>query len=229
MKVDLKYVLMIAVACLIAGGLLYPSKSIDEKVRQTYQEKIDKLTKEKGSLQLDIALKEIAQFKESLIKEEEVRKKVSILKIENRSLREKTKERWFKLIKPDGTIVEKRYKESDKQETSKIVTSIKSEFTRKVKSIENRWKKIHKQQVTKIKEKYSKEITEKKEIIAKLEKRKITKINERKFGVAVGMMSDKDYFSNISYDIAGPFFIDLQIESNGSDSNSAGIGLGIRF
>ena len=229
MKVDLKYVIIIAIACLIAGGVLYPSKTIDERVRQTYQEKIDKLTTEKSTLQIEHALKEIAQFKQSLIKQEEINKKVSVLKIENRSLREKTKERWFKLIKPDGTIVEKRYRESDKQETSKIVTSIKEEFTRKVKSIENSWKRIHKEQVTKIKEQHSKEIAEKKEIIAKLDKHKVTKINERKFGLAVGMMSDRDYFSNISYDIAGPFFIDLQIESNGSDSNSAGIGIGIRF
>ncbi len=229
MKVDLKYVIIIAIACLIAGGVLYPSKTIDERVRQTYQEKIDKLTTEKSTLQIEHALKEIAQFKQSLIKQEEINKKVSVLKIENRSLREKTKERWFKLIKPDGTIVEKRYRESDKQETSKIVTYIKEEFTRKVKSIENSWKRIHKEQVTKIKEQHSKEIAEKKEIIAKLDKHKVTKINERKFGLAVGMMSDRDYFSNISYDIAGPFFIDLQIESNGSDSNSAGIGIGIRF
>ena len=98
-----------------------------------------------------------------------------------------------------------------------------------MKSIENSWKRIHKEQVTKIKEQHDKEIAEKKEIIAKLDKHKVTKINERKFGLAVGMMSDRDYFSNISYDIAGPFFIDLQIESNGSDSNSAGIGIGIRF
>ena len=130
MKVDLKYVIIIAIACLIAGGVLYPSKTIDERVRQTYQEKIDKLTTEKSTLQIEHALKEIAQFKQSLIKQEEINKKVSVLKIENRSLREKTKERWFKLIKPDGTIVEKRYRESDKQETSKIVTSIKEEFTR---------------------------------------------------------------------------------------------------
>ena len=71
MKVDLKYVIIIAIACLIAGGVLYPSKTIDERVRQTYQEKIDKLTTEKSTLQIEHALKEIAQFKQSLIKQAE--------------------------------------------------------------------------------------------------------------------------------------------------------------
>ena len=229
MKVDLKYVLMIAVACLIAGAVLYPSKTIDEKVRQTYQEKIDTLVQE--AHRTEIAHRESSWQQERTHKTtiDDVTKKTEILRVENRSLKEKTKERWFKLIKPDGTIIEKRYRESDKQEETKIITSIKEEFTRKVKSIENRWKKIHIQKVTQIKEQHSKEIREKKEIIATLEKRKITTINARKFGLAFGIMSDEDYFSNISYDIAGPFFINLQIESNGADSNSAGAGIGIRF
>lgn len=212
------------------GSIFYPSKTITREETAKYEAKIEKLETQKREIkkEMENTVDVITELNHIRIAEKEQR--ITSLRTENTNLRQKTKERIIKIIKPDGTITEEIVRESDTEIVSQIVTDIKQEFNEKVTSIENKWKTIHKKRVIVIKEKYEKKLTEKQHIIDTYSKKETIKINERKFGVSLGYTSDDNYFSNISYDIYGPFFLDFHIESNEGFSNTnTGIGIGIRF
>lgn len=212
------------------GAIFYPSKSITREVVSKYEEKIERLENEKRDIefksQTELFNKEV-QFSQ---KKSELQNKISSLTTENTRLKRKTKETMIKIIKPDGTITEKSYKESDTEIVSQIVIDIKQEFTEKVTSIENKWKDVHEKRVVAIKDKYDKQLSEKQHIIDEYRKRETIKINERKFGVSLGYTNYDKYFSSISYDVFGPFFLDLHLESDsGFRDSGAGVGIGFRF
>lgn len=213
-----------------AGSLLKDTKTIETKIRKEVSEKHQK----EISRISDIHRGEIRQLSTKLKKEEtshksfkeESNRKVHKLTTENYSLRQKVKKRRYKIVKPDGTIIEKEYEDSETQETSTVVTEIKEEFTRKVASIESKWKKIHKSRVSSIKKTYDEKITKlEKELKEKKsteeEETKVT-INEKKLRTEVGMTFDKEYYGHMSYTIWGPLIIGLHATES---TFGAGIGL----
>jgi hypothetical protein len=220
---------LILVAGIAIGAIFYPSKSITREEQRKYEREIEKLKIQKEVTEKIFEKKLDEESKSHKKYKEETEKKVSVLREENYKLKQKVSEKKFRIVKPDGTIIEKWFKDSEIEQTSSIVTNIKLEFNRKVKSIENKWKKVHEERVVKIKEEFDQKIKEKDHIIASLKKKETIKINERKFGVAVGRMSDEDYYTNISYDIAGPLFLNMQVESNFDNSSAVGFGIGLRF
>lgn len=212
-----------------AGAILYPSKSIKEELSQKYEKQIEILKKEHTTEVSNLQSKYDSQEKQYKQQVSELSKKVDILRTENSQLKQTQKESIVRIIKPDGTIEERTYRESQTEVISSVTTQIREEFNQKIASIEERYKKVHQERVETIKKDYESKLSQKESEISELKKSKTVEINKRSFGLAFGYLSNKDYFSNISYDIAGPFFLDLQVQSNGSNSNAAGIGFGIRF
>jgi uncharacterized membrane-anchored protein YhcB (DUF1043 family) len=197
------------------GAIFYPSKSEEYRERaellyektveleKTLEEKKIELTE--TEIQLDKTVSEFKSF------EEETSKKVESLRTENRELRTSAKRKKFKLVKPDGTIVEKEYEESQSEEITSVVTEIREEFDTKVKSIESRWKSAYERRVKKLKSEYEKKLEEKKTetiVVEKIvEKEKIVKVNERKLRTEVGVTTNKDLYIHTSYPLWGPVFI----------------------
>ena len=227
-----KYVqwfLILAVGVAI-GAVFYPSKTIDRSSESHYKQEIQRLQNENKKIQSKYSLQLEEEKRMSIQYQKSSSEKISSLKQENTQLKQRVKERKIKIVKPDGTIMEETYKESETELISKIVTDIKKEYNDKVSSIENKWQSIHEKRVKSIKEQYSKKIEEKDSIIASLKKEETIKVNQRKFGIAAGVMSNGNYYSNTSYDVFGPMFLNLQLQSNKSfNQSSAGFGLGIRF
>ena len=212
------------------GAIFYPSKTVTEEVQVENTEKIERLTKELSRVQ--------EEYREKLSQEQGVRKeqkeeynrKMHSMKTEIRTLQKKVKTSYYKIVKPDGTIEERRFTESEVNESTKVITEIREEFTKKVHIIENRWLKIHTERITKIEKNHLKETREYEERIEKLKKKKVVKINEKSTDFAVGILNDKTYYINMTQDIFGPFFLGVQTQTNFGDSKwKLGGSVGIRF
>jgi len=223
-----QWVLILATGIAI-GAIFYPTKTIREEEQQKYERQLS-LVQEQHEKTLS---KEKEKFKSELnlvkTKLEETSRSIEVLKEENYQLKQKVEEGTLKIVKPDGTIVEKTYKKTETEEISKVTTQIRDEFNRKVKSIESKWVKIHKERVSKIKKEFDLEIEKKEKEIFELKKKKVVEVNKRNFGISAGFLSNKNYYTGIDYTIFGPVFIDLHTQSNFEDEFSIGAGIGIRF
>lgn len=212
------------------GALFYPSKTIERELETKYERKIERLVDEHSKKTSQLTEENKKLSKKITEVQIESSKKVSSLKIENTKLKQKTQERTLKIVKPDGTIVEQTFKESETEVVSKVITDVRQEFVTKVKSIEKKWESIHKKRVSSIKEEYSKKIKEKDKVISSLKQSEKIQINKKSFAVAVGVLRDKGYYTNLSYDLVGPVFINMQLQSDeGFSNNRAGVGVGLKF
>lgn len=219
-----------AVVGITVGYFIYPSKEIEEELRTEYEQKIDKI--EETHKEILSATNEA--FDQVVNKhnehQEETRKKISVYESQIRELKSKTKESTYKLIKPDGTIVEKTFKENETSESTKYVKQVREEFDRKVKSIESKWMKIHKKRVEKLEENYQKKLVDHRQTLEKRYQKRIEKINAKKFSFELGYGSDKKVYTHSSMDIWGPLFIGSHLEASDTlDSIEGGFGLGIKF
>jgi monoamine oxidase len=226
---------------IVVGVVFYPSKIITEretsKLKETYELKISEMQKTHNE--------ESAKLNEKLTAEESVRKsletetskKIEILTTENRSLKQSSKKQKFKLVKPDGTIIEKEMEQSNSEEVSSVVSSIKEEFNQKVKSIEERWKKVHEERVVELKKKFDQDIekvkSEQKVVEKIVEKEKIVEVNKKKLRPEVGASYDgtkdvKGYF-HLSYPVAGPVFIGGGVSGSKTGFGDVRLGLGLEL
>lgn len=224
-----RYVLIGLIGIAI-GAIFYPSKTITTEETRKFEQKIEKLKVEKSKI-LQKTYVDIREMQSSNKQyREESEKKVTILKQENYKLKSRVKESKFKIIKPDGTIEERWFKESETDIVSSVVTSIKEEFSRKVQSIENKWMTLHTKRIKVIKENYEKKLFVAASLVLEATKKKKVEINKRSFGISLGLTSEKDYFSNISYDIFGPVFLDILLLTDQQlDEKKVGVGFGLRF
>lgn len=228
-----RYVLLLLIGITI-GALFYPTKKIEEKISQKYEQQISSL-KEQHSQELKTAQTNLDKVtSESKQYHEQTDLKISSLTSQVTELRSKQKISTYKLIKPDGTIEERSYTENDIDQSTKTVTKIQSEFKQKIDSIEQKWSKIHEQKVTELKKQFDSKEQVYQQTIASYEKTKTVSINEKTFGIEAGMMSDKDYYAHATMDLWGPVFIGLQGEiksqlGNNVGENRMGAGIGLRF
>jgi len=224
-----RYVIVLLIGAAV-GAIFYPSKTITREETVKMKEKIQRLEQEKKSIESFYNKKIDQQSKEYRESKEELSKKTETLKQENTKLKQRVSEKLFRIVRPDGTIEEKWFKESETDVVSSTVTKIKDEFTRKVKSIENKWKKIHEKRIAKVKENFEKRIAEtRKSERTRVSKEEI-KVNERSFGISVGLTTDQSYFSSITYDVYGPVFLDVHLGANSQlGDREVGIGFGFRF
>jgi DNA polymerase III alpha subunit (gram-positive type) len=220
---------LILVVGITIGVIFYPSKRIEEKLSTTHQEEIVKLKEQhskevqKLSQELDVQLKE---NKELHITTE---KKINSLTSQVSELKSKQKVSTYKLVKPDGTIEERTFSESEVDQSTKTVTKIQEEFKQKVDSIESKWSKIHEQRVSELKKEFDSKEQEYKKQIDTLEKSRVVTTNEKKFGVEIGVKTNKDYYGHLSMDLWGPVFVGVHGELNKDNDSKLGAGIGVRF
>lgn len=211
------------------GALFYPTKKIEEKITQKYEQEISSL-KEVHSKELQESTeKYAATLKENKELHIQSEQKISSLTTELKNLQSKQKTSYYKLIKPDGTIEIKKFSESEVTESSKVVTQIQQEFKTKIDSIESRYAAIHKERIEKIQKDYDSKESEYKKTIAELTKSKTVSVNEKKFGIEAGMTNDKDYYGHATADLWGPVFIGIHGELGKNNNNKLGAGIGLRF
>ena len=225
-SVQLFLALFIGVAI---GALFYPTQHIEERVKQEYQQKIDAEKTEKETLRKDLSEKIDVLQQEKTTLTIETNQTIAKLTYEVKELQSKKKETYYKIVKPDGTIEEKSFKESEVNESTQIITSVREEFNQKVSQIEEKWKTIHTQRVEALKKDFDSKEKTYQETIAKLESEKITDINPKKYGVEVGYTSSQEYYFHGNMDVFGPVFIGVHTQTNFGNEHSVGAGIGLRF
>lgn len=212
------------------GVLFYPSKRIEEKMTQKHQEEISVLKEQHSKEVQNITEQYASSLKENKSLKEESERKITKLTDEVRSLKSKSKTATYKLVKPDGTIEERTFTESEVDENSHVVTQIQEEFKTKIEQIETRYATIHAERVTAIKKDFDSKESEYKKTIDELTKSKTVSINEKRFGIEAGIMNNKNYYGHATMDVWGPVFLGVQGELGPNDSgNKLGIGAGLRF
>ncbi len=224
-----RYVVILLIGCGL-GSIFYPSKTITTEETEKYKQTITKLESEKYKSDIKYVADLSRLESENKQYKEVTTNKIHSLKEENYKLKSRVTEKRFKIVRPDGTIEERWFKESETDIISSTVTSIKSEFTRKVQSIENKWKKIHEKRIKELKTTLDKKLISQRTTTKLTQKKTKTEINKRSFGISLGLTDEKDYFSSISYDFYGPIFLDLHLESDSDfKDKEIGVGIGMRW
>lgn len=209
------------------GAIMYPTKHIEERLTKIHQEEIISL-KEQHQKELDSEHEEYLSLAASYHQyHDESESKISSLTTQITTLKSHQKTAHYKLVKPDGTIEERDFTDTDIDESNTVVTSIQQEFKEKVDSIEKKWEKIHKDRVVQIQKEFSSKEEDYKKTIDELHKEKVVDINKKSFGIEGGILTNKDYYGHVTYDVFGPFFVGAQGQFGLSPA--AGLGVGIRF
>jgi hypothetical protein len=212
------------------GVLFYPTKRVEEKLTQKYEQQISALKQEHQLETQKLTENYNLSLKEASIRLEETQKKVSSLTVQIKELKSNQKTAKFKIVRPDGTIEEKEFTETQTEESSKVISQIQEEFKTKVTQIEQKWSDIHRQRVTEIKKEFDRKESEYKNTIATLEKEKKVTTNDKRFGLEVGIMTDKNYYGHGTMDVWGPTFIGVHGQfGQNNQNNQMGVGIGIRF
>ena len=212
------------------GAIFYPSKEIEESERHRDEQRIEKEINYSRKIQSEKE-ERVREVQGSYFKmEEELNAKIQKQTTEISHLKVRVSERTFKLIKPDGTIEERTFRDSELSKDTTIVTTIQQEYTRKIKQTEDRYKKVYTEKLEKVKEAVIEKFKEKDLIIATLEKKRSIKINPGKTRIGVGVTNEQDYYGIVERDIFGPIFIHGLFEVNTENKDQkGGIGIGIKF
>ena len=212
------------------GVVFYPTKRIEEKLKTTHQEEITKLNETHAAEQHDLMERYTSSLKETKQVKEESQHTIASLTTQVKTLQSKQKTSTYKLVKPDGTIEERTFSESEVNESSKVVTKIQEEFKTKIEQIETKYATIHAERVQAIKTQFDSKEAEYKKTIDTLEKSKTVSINEKRFGIEAGLTNEKNYYGHATMDVWGPTFIGVHGQVGPqNNSNNLGVGLGLRF
>lgn len=212
------------------GVLFYPAKQVEEKVSQKYEQQISSLkesfTKEQSSLKETIS--SLSQENTKMTIESE--RKIARLSLEIKDLKSKQKTAYYKVVRPDGTIEIKKFSETEVTESTKVISEIKDEFNTKIAQIESKWTTLYQDRLTKIQKEFESKESDYKNTISQLESSKTTTLNPKKFGLSIGILSDKSYYSDAIADIWGPLYIGVHGEIDKyQNDNKLGLSLGLRF
>lgn len=224
-----RYVLVLLIGITV-GVVLYPTKSVEETIKKRYEKELIAKTQEfntqlKTQAELiDNMFQKHTEYRENSFKKyAEYESRISILLA-------KTKESTFKLVKPDGTVVEKTFKSSETSETTEYIKQVKEEFNRKVQSIENKWMRIHTERIETLNKTQEKKLEEYRRQVDEEYANKVTKTNEKKFYTEFGYTKEKKYYLHNSYALWGPIFVGSHLDGkeDGTDIGG-GVGVGIRW
>lgn len=219
------------------GVIFYPKKHIEEKLRveihKEYSLRETELREQNKKIVNDFASKIEAIESSFLSYQVDTQKKINILVSENTKLKQTSSRKRLKIVKPDGTIIEKEIEESSSESSREIIAQVQEEFNQKIKSIEDRWKRIHEERVTKITEENNSRISKIKEETAAeilaIKKEHMEEVNRSRLRPEIGITTDRDLYFHSTYSLWGPVFIGGGVSGTNKTFNQARIGLGLEF
>ena len=221
-------VVVCAAGALIAI-LVTPSSQTTESIKQEYQQIMDKKVQEQKDITTAVTknLDEMNQKYKSL--NEQYTSKVSELTSTIASMSSHKTEIRYKITKPDGTIEERSFFESEDTASTQMVSELKSDYEHKLEQAESTLNEKHSQEVTQIKNTYSLQIAELKTTISTLEKEKSVTVNPKKWGAELGVTSAMTAYLHTSYVFWGPVYVGSHYEMDRDKKTTVGAGLGINL
>lgn len=213
------------------GAIFYPTKRIEEKVSMKYEQEIASMKEQHSKEVHELTDKYDKQVLENKNLHVESEQKISKLTEEVRTLKSRQKTAYYKIVRPDGTVEIKKFTETEVNESTKVITKIQEEFKQKIDAIETKWSDIHRERVTKLQKDFDSKELDYKHQIEELQKSKSVSVNEKRFGIEAGILTNKNYYGHATMDVWGPTFIGVhgEIAHDNNSSSNLGIGLGLRF
>lgn len=214
----------------VLGVVLYPSRRIEEQLKRKYEAELSKQTEtlRAENKTLNQQLDEFHALATKISEEQQA--EINQLRAQVREFESNSHEEEIQIIRADGSREIRRIKDTHTKELTKVTEEINSkwekkfqeattEFNHKVQSVQEQ-----SQLLLATKEK------EHQRIIEELKASKVTTINQKRFGLEAGVLTTRSFYGHATMDVAGPFFIGLQVQGlSATVPTAAGIGVGVRF
>jgi len=209
---------------------VYPTKRIEETVTSRYEKQLQEVQEQSSK-----TVSDVSKAKDQTISD--LNQSIAIYKLQVESLDLKVSEMSShkvqistKTTKPDGTIEEKTYVESQESSSQKIASELKYSYDQQIQQLRTEWEKVSEEERTKTEQTNQEKMAKYEKEIQDLKQTKVTETNVKKFGLEVGATTDKAVYVHGTYDVLGPVFIGAETQKMiNSDHISAGVGLGIRI
>lgn len=222
----------------IAVGIIFnPSKKEYEnkilEVTQNYEKQIETIQNETAT-KVEQLIQQASNTESSYkVQIAELDKKIIKISQENTQLKQTSKVVTYKIVKPDGTIIETSSTTTTNEVISQISKQMDEQLNKKIAETETKYKEQYESKLQTTTEQYQQQLkTLQAEYDLKIQKlvdQKTVITNEKKLGLALGIQSDSKAFLNASYDFWGPFFVDSHIGIDLNKNWVVGAGLGVRF
>lgn len=219
--------LLIFFAGAIFAAVFYPTKQIKESLQKTYQQQISTMQQQQAQTlatqqaSYQSLSSEYASFKT------QTDYKINDLTNQVSNLRSHTKTSVFKVVHPDGTIEEHDTTESDTDQTQQITQQVQQEWQQKTDQAVQTATQQYQVQMSSLQTQWSSKEQSYQSQIATLSQSKTITINPKNFTLEGGMLTDKDYYGHVTYNVWGPFIVGAHAEFG--ETNAGGLGVGLRF
>lgn len=219
------------------GLILNPSKKeYEQTIAQmtvTHQQEIKQIQNE-AAVQVEKLILQSQNTEQSYkLLIAELNTKITSISQENKQLKQISKVVTYKIVKPDGTIIEKSDTQTSNEEISNITKQLNEELNQKIAQTEQQLKQKYETMQKDTEAKYTLKIDtltkQYEEEISSLKETHTITTNEKKLGVAFGIKTDLKAYTGISYDFWGPVFVDSHFGIDKNKNWEAGVGLGVRF
>lgn len=216
------------VAGIILCWFVYPTKTIEEKVKESvttqYEEKLKEVEKQNIStiekLEVEHEKLTLSMREEHRLETKSLSSRVSKLQEENRSLKSSSSVEWVKITRPDGTIEERRVSKKEMEELSSTVQRIQAESETRIRKEVAKVETSKTQEIEKIKRDFQAEISlakttiEEKESLIKSLKQQSTSIsiNPKRFSISAGFDTDFSYSGGVVYQFFGPLTVGFRVD-----------------
>jgi hypothetical protein len=224
-----RYVLVL-VAGITIGALFYPTKQIEEKLSLKYEQTIASIN-EKNGQELEKQNSKYEKLQEEFNSyQSQAETKISSLTKQISNLKSKSKEKYVKIIHPDGTVEIRKDTENESSSETTTVTQVEEEYKQKIETLNKQWESTVESKTSELKKEFSSKEQQYEKTIQDLKSSKTVSVNSKRFGIDVGIMSDKSYYGGVNADLWGPLYLNLEANINTPESsNKVGAGVGIRF
>lgn len=158
----------------------------------------------------------------------ELKDKESKYESQIKDLRTKIRISTIKVVKPDGTIEERKIEQSEVVDLTASIEETRREYSVQLREQEQKLRIEQEHTISQLSLEWTQERSKLESEIAVLKESKQTSINPRQLRVEAGLMSTLNPYIHFNYDLTSPLFVGTQVERS-SNEYDVGIGIGVKF
>jgi len=210
------------------GVLFYPTKIIKDSLQKTYQSQITTMQQQQATTLSQTKTQYDQQIQTLTQTNTDLSSKITSLTSQVTDLKSHQTNNYVKIVHPDGTIEIQDTSSKDSSSEQEISQQIQQEYDQKLQTQVTQLQQTQASTIATMQSQWDSKETSYKSQIATLTQTHSETVNPKNFGIEAGMMTNRDYYGHVTYDIWGPFIMGAHAEF-GTTSNAGGLGLGIRF
>ena len=222
----LKYILAYAVGVAM-GAFFYPTRQIKETMQQQFQQEMQTTQQESAKELATVNDKYASTLREYASYREDTEKELTKLNVTVMQLQDRKRTYDYKIVKPDGTVIEQHYTEDDVNEANQVIQQTQEEYKQQVTSITQTLKDQYSSTISSMQKDFDSKTQTYQAEIASLKSTKSETIGQKQFGIELGETSARATYLHGTFDLLGPIMLGLH-GSVGSETQ-VGAGIGFRF